>query len=40
MDEAAADYARGCVWAPATKEGVRVRMWYDLKVAFTLSGRG
>jgi protein TonB len=40
MDEAAADYARGCAWAPATKEGVKVRMWYDLKVAFTLSGRG
>jgi TonB family protein len=40
MDEAAADYARGCSWAPATKEGVKVKMWYDLKVAFSLGGRG
>ncbi|KAB2958264.1 MAG: energy transducer TonB, partial [Thermoanaerobaculia bacterium] len=40
MDEAAADYARGCTWAPATKEGVKVKMWYDLRVAFTLGGRG
>ncbi len=39
MDEAASDYARACGWAPATKDGVKVRMWYDLKVAFTLSGR-
>jgi periplasmic protein TonB len=40
LDEAAADYARECTWRPATKEGVRVRMWYDLKVAFTLGPHG
>jgi TonB family protein len=40
LDQAAADYARECAWAPATKDGVRVRMWYDLKVAFTLGPHG
>lgn len=40
MDEAAAEYARDCAWAPATKDGVKVKMWYDLKVAFSLGGRG
>ncbi len=36
LDEAAVDYARSCGYAPATKNGVNVRMWTDLKVAFTL----
>ncbi len=40
LDEAAADYARECTWRSATKDGVRVRMWYDLKVAFTLGPHG
>lgn len=39
MDEAASDHARACSWAPASKQGVKVKMWSDLKVAFTLSGR-
>ena len=39
MDEAAADYARNGGWSAPTKNGVKVRMWYDLKVAFSLSGR-
>jgi TonB family protein len=38
MDEAAVEYARDCTWAPATKDGVRVKMWYELKVAFSLGG--
>jgi serine/threonine-protein kinase len=38
MDEAALDYARGCAFTPATKNGVPVRMWMDLKVAFNLTG--
>ncbi|MEO7794327.1 MAG: TonB family protein [Thermoanaerobaculia bacterium] len=38
MDEAAMDYARGCAFTPATKNGVPVRMWMDLKVAFNLTG--
>jgi serine/threonine-protein kinase len=38
MDEAALDYARGCAFTPATKNGVAVRMWMDLKVAFNLTG--
>jgi serine/threonine-protein kinase len=39
MDEAAADYARECTYSPATKNGVKVRMWYTLQVAFSVSGR-
>ncbi len=39
LDEAAVDFARACGYAPATKNGVKVKMWTDLKVAFTLSGR-
>ena len=38
MDEAALDYARSCVFTPATKNGVPVRMWMDIKVAFNLAG--
>jgi len=38
MDEAAVDYARKCTYAPATKNGVKVKMWFDLRVAFTLGG--
>lgn len=38
MDEAALDYARACTFTPATKSGVPVRMWMDLKVAFNLTG--
>lgn len=36
MDEAALDHARKCTYAPATKNGVKVRMWYELRVAFSL----
>ena len=39
MDEAAEEHARACTWQSATKQGVKVKMWTDLKVAFTLSGR-
>jgi len=38
LDEAALDYARGCVFEPAKKNGIKVKMWYDLQVAFTLGG--
>lgn len=38
MDEAALDYARACAFTPASKSGVPVRMWMDLKVAFNLTG--
>ena len=38
MDEAAVEYARSCVFTPATKNGVPVRMWMDIKVAFNLTG--
>ena len=38
MDEAALEYARSCVFTPATKNGVPVRMWMDIKVAFNLAG--
>lgn len=36
LDEAALDYARSCTYTPATKGGVKVRMWTNLQVAFTL----
>lgn len=39
MDEAAADLARECTYAPATKGGVKVKMWFDMSVTFNLSGR-
>lgn len=39
MDEAAADYVRECSYAPATKNGVKVKMWYEVRVVFNLSGR-
>ena len=39
LDEAAEAYARDITWAPATKDGVKVKMWYELRVAFSLSGR-
>jgi len=38
MDEAALEYARSCVFTPASKNGVPVRMWLELKVAFNLTG--
>ena len=38
MDEAALDYARACSFTPATKNGVAVRMWMEIKVAFNLTG--
>ncbi len=38
MDEAALEYARGCLFSPASKNGVPVRMWLELKVAFNLTG--
>ena len=34
FDEAAAAAARGTRWVPATKLGVRVKMWVDLKISF------
>lgn len=36
LDEAAVDWARSCGYAAATKNGVKVRMWTEIKVAFTL----
>ncbi|MEO8276134.1 MAG: TonB family protein [Thermoanaerobaculia bacterium] len=36
LNEAAAAAARSAVFSPATKEGVRVRMWYQLKIPFKL----
>ncbi len=38
MDEAAIDYARSCTYAAASKNGVAVKMWLDLKVTFSLGG--
>ncbi|HLF57727.1 MAG TPA: energy transducer TonB, partial [Thermoanaerobaculia bacterium] len=38
LDEAAVEYARGCLFEPAKKNGIKVKMWYDLKVSFTLGG--
>jgi TonB family protein len=38
MDEAALDYARSCSFSNATKNGVPVKMWLDLKVSFSLGG--
>lgn len=40
MDEAAIEYARSCGFSPPTKTGIAVRMWTDLKVAFTLGRNG
>lgn len=34
FDEAAIDAARRASFSPATKDGVRVKMWYTLRVAF------
>ncbi len=34
FDEAAIDAARRASFTPATKEGVRVKMWYTMRVAF------
>lgn len=34
FDEAAIDAARRATFNPATKDGVRVKMWYSLRVAF------
>jgi eukaryotic-like serine/threonine-protein kinase len=36
LDEAALSHARNCVWTPATKDGVKVKMWTDLRVMFKL----
>jgi TonB family protein len=36
MDEAALAYAKSCVFEPAKKGGVKVRVWFDIKVAFKL----
>jgi serine/threonine-protein kinase len=38
MDEAAIEYARSCSFSNATKNGVPVKMWLDLKVSFSLGG--
>jgi TonB family protein len=34
FDEEALDSARRAVFQPATKNGVRVKMWYDLSISF------
>lgn len=36
MDEAAVAYARNCQFEPAKKAGVKVKVWYEVKVAFKL----
>lgn len=36
LDEAALSHARNCIWAPASKDGVKVKMWSDLRVVFKL----
>jgi TonB family protein len=36
MDEAALAYARNCVFEPARKGGVKVKIWHEIKVAFKL----
>ena len=36
MDEAALSYARNCQFEPAKKAGVKVKVWYEVKVAFKL----
>ena len=36
MNEAAMAAARSAVFSPATKSGVRVKMWYQLKIPFKL----
>jgi len=36
FDEAAQDTARETTFVPATKNGVPVRMWMELKIAFSL----
>jgi len=36
LDEAAVAHARNCIWEPARKDGVKVKMWAELKVAFKL----
>jgi TonB family protein len=36
MDEAALAYARNCSFEPAKKGGVKVKVWFDVKVAFKL----
>ncbi len=39
LDDAAVEFAKSCDYTPATKSGVKVKMWTDLKVAFTLGSR-
>jgi protein TonB len=34
FDEAAIDAARRATFTPASKDGVRVKMWYTMRVAF------
>ncbi|MCM2268559.1 MAG: TonB family protein [Thermoanaerobaculia bacterium] len=36
LDEAAVSHARNCQWEPARKDGVKVKMWTDLRVVFKL----
>jgi len=36
LDEAAISHARKCQWEPARKDGVKVKMWTDLRVVFKL----
>jgi len=36
INEAAIAAARSAVFSPATKSGVRVKMWYQLKIPFKL----
>jgi len=36
LDEAAVAHARNCIWEAAKKDGIKVKMWTELKVAFKL----
>ena len=36
LDEAALSHAKNCQWEPAIKDGVKVKMWTDLRVVFKL----
>lgn len=36
LDEAAVSHAKNCQWEPARKDGVKVKMWTDLRVVFKL----
>jgi TonB family protein len=39
LDEATAEYARGCRWAPGTRDGVAAAMWTEFRVRYALDRR-